>query len=66
MLGKIVLALVVVLVFWSLSRSMPMVLGNWVGRLAGTTATRLDDHLVSELDGAAGRVVLAVGLWLGW
>ncbi|MFA9460541.1 hypothetical protein [Thiohalorhabdus methylotrophus] len=66
MIGNIVLALVVLLVFWSLSRSMPVVLGGWVGRLAGKTATRLDDHLVAELDGATGRVVMAVGLWLAW
>ncbi|MFP4561334.1 MAG: hypothetical protein ACLFQ3_08420 [Thiohalorhabdus sp.] len=66
MIGKIVLALLVLLVFWSLSRSMPMVLGGWVGRLASKTATQLDDHLVEELDDATGRVVLALGLWLAW
>ena len=66
MVIKILLALLVLLVFWSLSRSMPVVLGGWVGQLAGKTATQLDDHLVEELDGATGRVALAVGLWLAW
>lgn len=66
MTWKILLALVVLVVFWSLSRSMPVVLGGWVGKLAGKTETRLDDHLVEELDDATGRVALAVGLWLAW
>jgi len=66
MTWKILLALVILVVFWSLSRSMPVVLGGWVGKLAGKTATRLDDHLVEELDGASGRLALAVGLWLAW
>lgn len=66
MITDIVLAIVVLVVFASLSRSMPLVLGGWVGRLAGKTATRLDDHLVEQLDGAAGRVALAAGLWLAW
>jgi len=66
MVIKILLALLVLLIFWSLSRSMPVVLGGWVGQLAGKTATQLDDHLVEELDGATGRVALAVGLWLAW
>jgi small-conductance mechanosensitive channel len=56
----------VLVVFASLSRSMPLVLGGWVGRLAGKTQTRLDDHLVEQLDGAAGRVALTSGLWLAW
>jgi small-conductance mechanosensitive channel len=66
MTWNILLALVILVVFWSLSRSMPVVLGGWVGKLAGKTATRLDDHLVEELDDASGRVALAVGLWLAW
>jgi hypothetical protein len=66
MIIKILLALLVLLVFWSLSRSMPVVLGDWVGRLAGKTETQLDDHLVEELDGAAGRIALAAGFWLAW
>ncbi|MEF8792427.1 hypothetical protein [Thiohalorhabdus sp.] len=66
MTWNILLALVILVVFWSLSRSMPVVLGGWVGKLAGKTETRLDDHLVEELDDATGRVALAVGLWLAW
>ncbi|MFB6260545.1 MAG: hypothetical protein ABEJ96_02675 [Thiohalorhabdaceae bacterium] len=66
MTWNILLALVILVVFWSLSRSMPVVLGGWVGRLAGKTETRLDDHLVEELDDATGRLALAVGLWLAW
>ncbi|HKJ71181.1 MAG TPA: hypothetical protein VKA55_05470 [Gammaproteobacteria bacterium] len=66
MTWKILLALVTLVVFWSLSRSMPVVLGGWVGKLAGKTATRLDDHLVEELDDASGRVALALGLWMAW
>jgi hypothetical protein len=66
MTWKILLAVVTLVVFWSLSRSMPVVLGGWIGRLAGKTATRLDDHLVEELDDASGRLALAVGLWLAW
>ncbi len=63
---NIFLALVTLVIAWSLSRSMPVVLGGWVGRLAGRTATRLDDHLVEELDQAAGRIALAAGIWLAW
>lgn len=63
---NIFLALVTLVIAWSLSRSMPVVLGGWVGRLAGRTATRLDDHLVEELDQASGRLALAVGVWLAW
>ena len=66
MTWKILLAVVTLVVFWSLSRSMPVVLGGWVGKLAGKTATRLDDHLVEELDDASGRVALALGVWLAW
>ena len=66
MILNILLALAVVVVAWSLSRSMPVVLGGWVGKLAGRTETRLDDHLVEELDGASSRVALAGGLWLAW
>ncbi len=66
MILNILLALAVLVVFWSLSRSMPVVLGGWVGKLAGRTETRLDDHLVEELDGASGRLALAAGLWLAW
>lgn len=66
MTWKILLAAAILVVAWSLSRSMPVVLGGWVGKLAGRTATRLDDHLVEQLDEASGRTVLASGLWLAW